>query len=346
MSITIAAMGDTLCRSKDGSDPFAHVRDVWVEADVRFLNLETVLTNRGTPAPKRTLLRTDPREVKWLEGFDVVHTANNHAFDYGEQGCRDTLRTLYKSGIQSIGAGGHMQAWAPASINRFGLGFLGFHAYPMGAGSHQVAHLENRERVLRSVSRISEMVDALVVSLHWGAEHAPHPSPAQIELAHAIVDAGACLVLGHGPHRVQAFERYKHGLIAYSLGNFNFWHTDIEETEFTRLGVILLAEMDETGVTDFELTPVWIDVNGAPRPGEGCSKTLSLAYFDNLCRNLDVTWSQWYEEIGATYVTQSLKSFAVTIPRHGWVRVKKLLWWLGQAHTWRAIAGMIREWLK
>jgi len=347
MGVTIAVMGDTLCRSKDGSDPFAHARDVWAEADVCFLNLETVITQHGTPAPKRTLLRTEPDEAKWLEGFDVVHTANNHIFDYGEEGYYDTEGALHLRDIHSLGVGTDITAWMGATVEhkKFKIDFLGFHSYPLQSGIYEVAHLENHKRVLDQVRRRASLSDALIVSLHWGTEHAPHPSPAQIEIAHDIVDAGACLVLGHGPHRLQAIERYKDGLIAYSLGNFNFWHTDIEEQWFNCLSAILLVEMGEAGVLNWRIKPYFINANGQPIPYGNRDEMMTL-YLAELQAELSITWSRWYEEIGATYVRQSLKSFAATIPRYGWVRVKKLWWWLRQAHTWQAVAGMLRGWTK
>ena len=336
----IAVMGDTLCRAEGGGDPFEHVRPVWERADLRLLNLETVLTDRGTPAPKRTLLRTDPAEAHWLHGVDVVHLANNHVFDYGEIGCADTLQALDDLHIEHIGVmpGNRWEMVVPASHER---GFLAFHAYPLQAGQYQAMHIENWERVLVSVEWLSGQLQSIVVSLHWGTEHAPHPSPLQIEQAHVLIDAGATLVVGHGPHRVQTIERYRDGLIAYSLGNFNFLHTDVRSSEFNTWSVILIADVEGRRVTDYELVPVHIDPRGRPLPEQHLAGQLYLEYINTLSQP-DITWRQWYEEIGSTYITQSLKSFAYTIPRYGWVRLRKLAWWLRQPHTRRAFAGALR----
>ena len=334
-SITIAAMGDTLCRAEGGGDPFEHVRDIWRRADLRLLNLETVLTDRGKPAPKRTRLRTDPGEAHWLNDLDVLHLANNHIFDYGALGCRDTLRT-FEHGRHPIGL-----SYKVVDLDE--VGFLGFHAYPLSVEDLEVAHLEDFERVLRAVREALTQVSELIISLHWGAEHAPHPSPLQIAQAHALIDAGAALVVGHGPHRVQAIERYKDGLIAYSLGNFNFVHTDIREREYNRWSVILTAEVDGRRVVDFGVNPIKINQLGQPVPMKSIIWPTWLLYavFSNLAENAP-SWRQWYEEMGPTYIRQSLRSFAATIPRYGWPRIRKFWWWLKQPQTRQAFLGALR----
>jgi hypothetical protein len=80
-----------------------------------------------------------------------------------------------------------------------------------------------------------------IVSIHWGDEYSHYPSPEQIELAHRLVDHGACLVLGHHPHVVQGVESYRNAVIAYSLGNFIF---DMDWSERTRSSILLKAEIE------------------------------------------------------------------------------------------------------
>ena len=326
----IAVMGDTLCRAKDGGDPFSFVRPLWGKADVRLLNLEAVLSNQGTPAPKRTRLRTDPANVAYLAGVDVVHLANNHTLDYGAVGCVDTLEALHRQGIRSAGVGCGATPWTPVFVG--GIAVLAFHAYPLSDGRYCMAHLED-ERALRTVRDLVDYVETVVVSLHWGTEHAPHPSPAQIQQARAFIDAGAALVVGHGPHRLQPIERYKDGLIAYSLGNFNLWHTDVRERGYNRQTAILFADLDGRRVTGYDLHPLAISDNGCPVP---------LAQYLEHAHRPEMTQAEWYKEIGGRYVVDSLRSLLWTIPRYGWPRVRKLVWWLRQRHTWRAIKGMLQ----
>ena len=77
-------------------------------------------------------------------------------------------------------------------------------------------------KICEDVAFLKNSVDFVIVSLHWGTEHYLYPSTEQISMGHAIVDAGASVVIGHHPHVVQGYERYKNGLIFYSLGNFVF----------------------------------------------------------------------------------------------------------------------------
>ena len=331
----IAVMGDTLCRMRDGGDPFEYVRPLWAAADVRLLNLETVLTRRGTPAPKATRLRTDPLEVAWLDSVDVVHLANNHALDFGAQGVTDTLRWLRRQGVRGAGVGQGQCAWAPVFAG--GVGVLAFHVYELHAPPYELAHLEDWNRARACVERLAAQVEMLVVSLHWGAEHAPHPSPGQVGQARTLIDAGATLVVGHGPHRLQAIERHHDGLIAYSLGNFNYRQVDVRERWHNRVSGLLQVEVEGARVVDWELVPCIIDDQARPVPWPAYLETLSEP---------DLSWERWYEEIGARYMVDSLRSLLSTIPRYGWGRVRKLAWWLRQRHTWRAVGGALREALR
>lgn len=103
---------------------------------------------------------------------------------------------------------------------------LGVEATAHGAGhsvGHGVAHALE-EHILEDVARVKDVIrpDYVFVSLHWGDEHQRAPNAFQRGLGRAVIDAGATAVLGHHPHVLQPIERYKHGLIAYSLGNFVF----------------------------------------------------------------------------------------------------------------------------
>lgn len=355
-TVVIAAVGDSLGHKRAGDDgnPFEHVMGTLCDADLRFMNLETVLTGEKEPVAQKWIhIRTEPSAVRFLQeaGIDVVNVAHNHILDYGAKGFNDTLDCLIKAGISPIGAGRFPDSTVqPAIFYRNGLkvAFVGFFTYPISKPGEEclIADIDDPDKTFQFVRDLGASCDVLVVSLHWGDEHVIHPSPEQIEFAHGLIDSGAHLVLGHHSHCVQGLERYKKGLIAYSLGNFNFWQPDVDTRWFNRLSIILRVRLTRFGVSDYELTPVWIDESYSPIIiQDESTRRRAHEYFDRLCHDIadgSINWTAWYEELGWTYVSQTLKSFAVTIPKYGFVRLKKLLWWLTWGHARRAMAGAIR----
>ena len=107
----------------------------------------------------------------------------------------------------------------------------------------------------------------------------------------------------------------------------------MRERAYNRQSAILIADLDGRRVTDYELHSLMID-------GDGCP--VSLAQYLEDAHRPKMTQAEWYREIGRRYVVDSLRSLLWTIPRYGWPRVRKLLWWLGQRHTWRAVWGALR----
>lgn len=182
-------------------------------ADATMLNLENAVTDRGYQVPKQFNFRMPPGYTQVLlnGGVDIVNLANNHVWDYGVVGLQDTIAYLDAAGIKHVGAGETEEAAAePAIIEVKGkkIGFLGFY-FDGGNVEESVAYLKQK-------------ADLVVVNFHWGTERNNYPDFYQVDLAHKAIDAGADLVIGHHPHVLQGMERYKGGVIAYSLGNFIF----------------------------------------------------------------------------------------------------------------------------
>ncbi|PKL26208.1 MAG: hypothetical protein CVV47_02740 [Spirochaetae bacterium HGW-Spirochaetae-3] len=194
-------------------------------------------------------------------GFDVLSLANNHMNDYGPRAVEETNEFLDLLGVASCGAGGDIdEARSPAVLDLDGVRFA-FLAYAepiwsvIGARSAERAATRAEERlhgpiqatespadpdsrrsstagvalaipgdVLADIASVKRRIDPdyLFVSIHWGDEHQHIPNEFQKTLGRAAIDAGATAVLGHHPHVLQSVERYKGGLIAYSLGNLLF----------------------------------------------------------------------------------------------------------------------------
>lgn len=279
--VSLVAVGDIMLArhverlmQTHGTDyPFAKIEDKLQDADIAFGNLESPLSERGTPLPgKGICFRARPEMASRLKkaGFDVLSVANNHALDYDTDAFLDTLDLLRSNQIEPVGGGKNIdEARQPVIIEKNGLR-IGFLAYTMFADIYYdyryrrtfratetvsgVAPLE-QELILEDVAALRPRVDAVIVSLHWGTEYSRYPDPGQQELGRALIDAGADLIIGHHPHVIQGLERYGNGLIAYSLGNFIF---DQNQHLSTRQGLILELQLTADGLSDLRVWPIFI----------------------------------------------------------------------------------------
>jgi poly-gamma-glutamate capsule biosynthesis protein CapA/YwtB (metallophosphatase superfamily) len=238
--IILNAVGDimlagnaTATFTRTGYDfPFAATCQTLKTADINIGNLEAPLTENGTEfTGKKFRFKTSPKAAAALKraGFTVLTLANNHMMDFGSTGLRETLRQLDSENIAYTGAGCNLAAARqPAMLSLKG-SKIAFLAYSLTlptefyAKKHQPGTAPGfatfyREDIIKSKAA----ADYVVVSFHWGAEKSTRPKAYQIQAAHRAIDAGADLILGHHPHVLQGIERYKKGIILYSLGNFAF----------------------------------------------------------------------------------------------------------------------------
>lgn len=237
-------------------------------------NLECSLTTRGEPLDKGYLIRAHPMWARSLVagGIDLVSLANNHALDFGPAGLEETIETLGALGIEVVGAGASSEAaHRPAFLNLGGVrvAFLGY-AAARWDGSVDVPATDrlawSRPGDIRAdVEAVRDQADVVVVLLHAGTEYAATPSADQVAAAHAAVEAGADLVVGHHPHVTQTVERYRQGLIVYSLGDAVF---DIPRPAAMR-GHLLRVRITAGGLAGAELWPLWIDGAIQPRLLDG-----------------------------------------------------------------------------
>lgn len=241
LRISIAAVGDMMIGTDyprnhlpddDGVSFFADVTDALSSTDITFGNLEGVLLDGGEPVKKCGnpdacyLFRSPTRYAKHYKaaGFDVLSLANNHARDFGEEGWDSSMQALAEVGILHSGREGDF-----ASFERNGLS-IAVLAYAVTKNSNMLLDYELSERTVKVFAMSHDIV---IVSFHGGAEgqdvtHLPfaeeeyygEPRGDVVMWSRMVIDAGADLVIGHGPHVVRAMERYNDRLIAYSLGNF------------------------------------------------------------------------------------------------------------------------------
>ena len=172
------------------------------------------------------VFRSPTRYATYLRdaGFDVVSLANNHAQDFGDPGRDSSMRALDGVGIKHSGRDGDIAEWT-TNGRRFALV-----AFAPNVGSHQLNDLARAQEI---VTTLAARHDIVIVSFHGGGEgegastipfsheiYAGEDRGNVVEFAHTVIDAGADLVIGHGPHVLRAVELYRDRLIAYSLGNF------------------------------------------------------------------------------------------------------------------------------
>jgi poly-gamma-glutamate synthesis protein (capsule biosynthesis protein) len=241
------------------------------KGDVAWVNLESPLSNLGSPAPgKDYVFEGPPGMVPALAaaGIDLVTLGNNHTVDYGQAALADTIKRLEKAGVQVVGAGlNDTDAWTAAVVRTSGGATIGFLAWsdvlwPGYRATNKPGVAEGRTdipRMKRSIRALAKEVDYVVVGYHWGIEYEHYPWGPQTSEAHAAIDAGADLVIGHHPHVLQGFETYKNRLIAYSLGDLVFDHYSIA----TGQTVLVDAVLTPDGVTA-TLIPVYVSSSGIP----------------------------------------------------------------------------------
>ena len=240
--------------------PFKRVTDHLKKSDIVFGNLEVILSDRGrNPFWLPTLyLRGMPKAGEALKnaGFDVLNVANNHLMQHGGDCFLDTLKVLKNVGLDSIGVAneenGYHSIPCIKEVKEIKIGFLGYSLRPEEYSLTGTRYaMGTRESILADLKKLKKEVDIVVISLHWGDEFIQKPSRKQIELGKEIIDEGAHIILGHHPHVLQGIQRYAHGLIAYSLGNFVFdqWLPS------TRDSMILEVDLHKNGIENHKVTP-------------------------------------------------------------------------------------------
>ncbi len=241
-TITVIGVGDIMMGSSypeavlppaDGAYLMKEVEHVLRSADVTFGNLEGTLLDEGGTAktcrdPKVCYVFKSPtRYVQNLvnAGFDVMSIANNHAGDFGETGRRSTIKTLDDAGIYHTGQ-------LPKRYVTFEKEGIKYGVAAFSPNSNCI-NINNIKEAKAIVQELDSLVDIVIVSFHGGAEGAQYQNvPRKHELyhgedrgdvyafSHTLIDAGADIIFGHGPHVTRAVEVYKNRFIAYSLGNF------------------------------------------------------------------------------------------------------------------------------
>jgi poly-gamma-glutamate capsule biosynthesis protein CapA/YwtB (metallophosphatase superfamily) len=235
-TFTFSAVGDIVMGSTpnlppDGGASFFSEVAPDLQADVSLGNLQGTLSTGGSSRcgagnSQCFAFHTPPSYARWLKdaGFTVLNLANNHADDFGPSAERETVRALNRYKLLHTGRPAEI---AIQRVNGIRVAILGFAPYPWAQS------LTNIAAAKRLVRRASTLADVVIVMIHAGAEGVSqqHVTPVTeyflgenrgnaLAFSHAVIDAGADLVVGSGPHVLRGVEWYRNRLIAYSLGNF------------------------------------------------------------------------------------------------------------------------------
>lgn len=313
--ITVLLGGDLHVQRENPESIFAHVIEELRKADIRFGNLEMMLTDIRKPLGGREVDRlvSDERMLAayTYAGFDAVGLANNHSMDQGIEGLLRCIELLDAAGIIHTGGGPSLaEARRPAIVERNGasVAFLSytsvFHpsyaATDVRGGLSTIRATTNYEphrlvdeapgspptvrtqpdpadlaRLAGDVKVARSQVQVVIVSCHWGLSpltggDAMIPvQEYQTAIAHAAIDAGADLVLGHHPHMLQGIEVYRGKTILYSVGNYAFdFFVGGRLTTDTRLQTAALVKVAirNGAIERVGVIPVCINVEGQPIP--------------------------------------------------------------------------------
>ena len=275
--ITLVATGDIMMGSdfnpkkklpkNNGSNLFDEVED-YLKGDLVFGNLEGPLTrvelsDKCKPGKKCYAFRTPPSYSANLRkaGYNVLNLANNHTLDFGLEGLTETQEALADQNIFYFGSAD--KPYIITETNGIKVAFIGV------ATTYCCVHIDQIDKTSRWVKMLKEKADLVVVSFHAGAEgldaaHTPEGTEYYFgenrgdvrKFSQTMIDAGADLLLGHGPHSLRGMELYKGKLIAYSLGNF-MGYLGFSTSGHLQYSLILRVTLDQEGnLLETKITPI------------------------------------------------------------------------------------------
>jgi hypothetical protein len=283
-TITLSATGDIIMGSApnrlppNGGDGFFDSVKAGLASDLVMGNLEQPLTDDtgsskcGSPPRANCFaFRSPPAYANHLKdaGFELLNTANNHSKDFGAAGYRNTVTALESAGLKYTGAEDQITV---VTVQGIKVAVVGFSPY---AGANNLNDLDHSRAV---VQRATTLADVVVVQAHMGAEGSDknHVKPGNeiffgenrgdpIAFTHAVIDAGADVVIGHGPHVLRGMQFYKGKLIAYSLGNFAGGGKTLSSGGVLKYGGILHVSITKAGAfTGGKFLSTYLNSTGVP----------------------------------------------------------------------------------
>mgnify|MGYP001024940229 CR=1 FL=1 len=342
--------------------------------DLRIVNCECALTAARRPVWKSgAVFKGLPRHVAGLAAvpFEVATLANNHVFDYGLEGFRETLGVLRRAGVRTAGAGLTFDeavrplelsvAGTPVTVLAFGEG----EDLTASTGGPGVCGWEI-ERLAAEVRRAKARGRFVVVVAHAGLEYIPFPPPYLVAAYRALSDAGADAVVGHHPHVPQGIETRRGRLIAYSLGNFAFFQ--LSDLYYRKTGFLLELRVRGGRLASHAVHPYRVSESGL-RPLRGAEAAAFRRTLQRISRPLrseggvEAAWRAYLDYYGPEGFKAEVRGILErmeTEPRKGAAMFRNRVTTLQHRELWRdaltramaakappvpaALARLVREW--
>ncbi|ASY15433.1 poly-gamma-glutamate synthesis protein (capsule biosynthesis protein) [Candidatus Planktophila sulfonica] len=248
--IIINVVGDVHGESAINRKAIPALKKYFADGDLNIFNLETSVTSETKKEEKEYNFKTDVRFLKSLRavGFNVANVANNHSYDYGLDGFIDTLQNLRSTGFTYVGGGRNSESAYQGriyTINGIKIALLGLakvHGGPDSIARKDKAGTTNGYDSASSeaaITRLDKASDVLIVLTHWGEEGTFTPRNYEIASAKKWTSLGADIIVGSHSHTLQPITYVNKKLVAYSLGNFIFYssHIDNRKTAILKIQI-------------------------------------------------------------------------------------------------------------
>ena len=255
--IVINVVGDVHGESPIKRDAIPALKKYFVDGDLNIFNLETAITGETEKQVKAYNFKTNLAFLKLLKsvGFNVASIANNHSYDYGKQGFLDTLQNLNKAGISYVGGGVNRdiayqgQIYTVKGIKIGVLGIAKVNGGPASIATKDRPGTTNGYDTVSTeaaITRMRKVSDVLVVLTHWGEEGSFTPRSSELASAKKWKELGADIIVGGHTHTLQPVTLSENKLVAYSMGNFIFYSSQLENR---RTGILKIRISPKKRIT-------------------------------------------------------------------------------------------------
>lgn len=307
-------------------------------ADLVTANLEMPFTETREPYMPGALLEFagDPKKAVLLNelGISFVSTATNHCMDWGGEGIETTSKLLDNLCILHCGVGENKTTASETIVIKksgYNIGLASFcklghfSAKRNRPGAANYSKLE----IIKRIRSLRTNVDIIIINLHVGLEYCQYPTPQIVKECRKFVDCGADLIICHHPHVLQAIEKYKHGIIAYSLGNFIFRNksghviSDALWKERHQSIILETCFYRDRSKPEFSFLPVEINDSGIPEHASEQAASEIAAIFEELKGKLDtISSAEIYHHFVGNVLDREIGTYKKLWKEKGW----KFLW--------------------